>query len=688
MESKKNISNGLFRVDLAEQTQPNFIAQKNKEWVLYGDNNDYTKYLIDLFNRNAEHNAIISGKTNYIAGKGLYVDDVEDIEEAAKLEKFLSYANRYQDWNEILKKITLDFELFNGYALQCVYGKGGKIVDVYHLEFSKVRLSKCGKKAFYCNDWSVRQPETTEAFKTFDLYNDEQKTGSSILYYKVNRPTSVPYGDIYPIPDYVGCTADIETDINITAFHFSNAANGMTAQALLTFFNGEPTDEDKRMIKKLFEKNHTGPNKAGSVIFNFVDENQKGAELTNLSASDLDKQFEVLSKRLLQKIFTGHKVTNPILFGIMQEGKLGSRQELIEAWEHFTKTYIDIRRPHVLNTVQFFAKKQGLQYEYIEIEELEPIGLEVPLSDAEVAASLSFDEKRQLIAKKYGIELTAIEDDRDRRLPLASKLGVGGTSSLLQVVQLPIPAQQKVSILTGVFGVSLKKAWEITGMTQAQGQPTTAPTQMSEQEDPVLVALLSCGKDDNQDEVVEERFIDFDSNEGAMKFEANQKLKFADVISGDVKTIRQAILDLLAGDPSIKPELIAKQLGLDVEYINEQIGYLIDKGIILEDTAGFTPTSKGLDKAEEAPIAETEIYTVYKYAERNGVPDAKESRTFCKKLLASGKTWERSDIEDKSNQFGTNVWLYRGGWYTNPDTKETTPYCRHIWKAVTKKRKK
>ena len=29
---------------------------------------------------------------------------------------------------------------------------------------------------------------------------------------------------------------------------------------------------------------------------------------------------------------------------------------------------------------------------------------------------------------------------------------------------------------------------------------------------------------------------------------------------------------------------------------------------------------------------------------------------------------------------GTNVWLYKGGWYSNPRTDAPTPQCRHIWK--------
>ena len=46
-------------------------------------------------------------------------------------------------------------------------------------------------------------------------------------------------------------------------------------------------------------------------------------------------------------------------------------------------------------------------------------------------------------------------------------------------------------------------------------------------------------------------------------------------------------------------------------------------------------------------------------------------------------------IETYTNEFGEDAWNYRGGFYTNPNTGETTPWCRHIWVGETKvKRKK
>lgn len=71
----------------------------------------------------------------------------------------------------------------------------------------------------------------------------------------------------------------------------------------------------------------------------------------------------------------------------------------------------------------------------------------------------------------------------------------------------------------------------------------------------------------------------------------------------------------------------------------------------------------------------------YVYAVRPNVPEPKtESREFCVNLMAMNKSYSREDINALENDIGTNVFQYRGGYYTNPDTKKTTPYCRHIWR--------
>lgn len=693
----ENKKNRIVSIELAQQVQPEFVAQKNKDWVLYGKENDYTKYLIYLHQNNAIHGAILNGKANYISGQGLFYEKakVTDLEQQAALDAFIDRANRFQSWNDLLFPMALDLSIFNCFALQIVFGLNGKAKDYYHLPLFKLRKSKDGKYVYYCNNWYQSSPQNDPSFKRFPVYNQNVRVGSAIYFYVVPSVVATDYGDTYGIPDYVHCITNVATDTNVDEYHFSNTENGMTAQGILNFYQGTPTDDDMRAIKKKFERKHTGPSKTGKLIFNFVDEGQKGVDLTNLGDSELDKKFELVDKRNVERIFIGHYVTDPTLFGIKVESMFGqTKEQRKSSFDQYHKNYIELRRPHILKVIQHFAGLAGVLSDELKIKNADPFGLEVPLTDQEIANTLTFDEKRQLVAKKYNLELTAEESDKDKRLTLANKLGVGGVASLLEVIKdTSIAAERKVFILNSLFGISLKKAQAMIGLTPDQLTTTTTEARMyamSEDSDSVLEALLSCGSPINDDEVLESKFIDFDSEEAALKYEKAQFQKFADVLEVDVKTIRNAILDLITGDPLSKPETIAKQLGVDVDYVNEQLDFLESKKFIERTGKQIIVKDKGLAKAEDLePITETEIYTVYEYTVRSGVPKPESSsRPFCEKLMSSGKQWTREDIEKISSSEGVNVWVYRGGFYHNPKTDETTPYCRHIWKAVTKVRRK
>jgi hypothetical protein len=77
----------------------------------------------------------------------------------------------------------------------------------------------------------------------------------------------------------------------------------------------------------------------------------------------------------------------------------------------------------------------------------------------------------------------------------------------------------------------------------------------------------------------------------------------------------------------------------------------------------------------------------YRYDLREGISGPKKlpngrTRDFCVQLLDANRYYSREDINTMENGFGKSVFKYAGGWYNNPDTGETTPYCRHNWFMV------
>ena len=58
-------------VNLSTYTAPKITEEKNKDFVGYGEDNNYYQYLIDQYQGSPTNNAIINGITEMIYGKGL-----------------------------------------------------------------------------------------------------------------------------------------------------------------------------------------------------------------------------------------------------------------------------------------------------------------------------------------------------------------------------------------------------------------------------------------------------------------------------------------------------------------------------------------------------------------------------------------------------------------------------------------
>lgn len=157
---------------------------------------------------------------------------------------------------------------------------------------------------------------------------------------------------------------------------------------------------------------------------------------------------------------------------------------------------------------------------------------------------------------------------------------------------------------------------------------------------------------------------------------ARQELMFETIgeIKIQIKDFDKNVLALLQkGEDSTS---IAKALNTNIEAVAKSINQLSTWELYQKGNT----TQLGESLLEEIEIPITEFEVRYSYRTRTDVPPVKtESRKFCLKLIELNRSYSRQDIDSISNRVDRNVWNYRGGWYTNPDTGKTTPWCRHEW---------
>lgn len=653
----------------AEAKQPKFAEKKGVDggYIKYGENNDYPEYIVDLYNKSSKHSAIIKSKVHYITGNGWSGD--------ADAQSFIEKANRIESLNDLTRKVSLDIEIFGGAFLEIIWDMSGNLAEIWHCDYTKMRTNKDNTQYWYKEDWkdSKVKPEIIAAF------NPKQPKGKQILYVKEYRPNI----GIYGLPSYFAALNYIESDIEVSKHILGNAQTGFSASKLITLPNGEPNDEEKRNVDNRIRKTYSGADGKKYMIA-FVNDISRKPVIDDLGTSDLTKEdFGKIDELIQTNIFSGHQVTTPSIMGIAEAGKLGTRTEMRDGYEIFKNTYVNAKQMHLESVFNMLAKYKGVQSK-IKIIPTEPIGIE--FSEATIVSIAP----KEWILEKAGIDINKyLPTPTDENNAPVETLSVnehikGLKGREWQNMQRIIREFNKGKINREQASAMLKTGYALSD--------DEVNTWLGQELDAEFAA---------QDFSV---FYEFGENQDAYNVWKSKK-RFSEeadfYMFADVTQLESDILDQIAKQKDITPEVLAEVLDENVDTINtilkdledrkilktteEKIGKGINSNIIISRQL-VQPLSKTVGNVKPQT---TEILVRYSYGWKSGFSDAdlSNSRPFCKELIRAKKLYSRSDIEQISARLGYSVWDRAGGWWTMP-SGEHSESCRHEWKTNIVTRKK
>lgn len=346
------------RINFAVQPPPKFKEARGQEWYEYGQKNNFPAVILDLYNSSSLHNAIVTQKAHFIAGKETAVKVEGTVGEKVGAQKALDYANPYESWQDIKYKAAMDLENFGGFAFQAIWNAPGtRVLYWYHLPFDKCRVNKDASKVWYSDDWNDKREDRLE-FPAFDL---EKPGGTQVLWFKQYRAGE----GVYPLPDWYPARTYIEIDTKISDFHYNNISNGFSLGKIIQIFKGEPTEDIKAEFDRKFKANTTGTENANGVLISWMEKGEDPLQVVDLMPGDFDKQYLQLSETVRDNIFYAHRVTSPMLFGVRVAGELGGRNELKQAYEVFDRAYVAPKRTQmdkVLTTMFQATGQEGELY--------------------------------------------------------------------------------------------------------------------------------------------------------------------------------------------------------------------------------------------------------------------------------------------------------------------------------------
>jgi len=309
-------------VQLATYTTPEVTEVDNREWVGYGEDNQYFQFLIDRYNGSATNNAIINGVSAMIYGKGLdATDSSKKPEEYAQMKMLLK--------DDCIQKVASDLKLMGQCALQIIYTQDrSQIAQVEHIPVETLRAEKCDDDGnipayFYFYDWAeYQQNDVLERIPVFGTSN----APIEILYVKPYKAGFKYYSPV----DYQGGLQYCELEEEIANYHLNNIMNGLAPSMLLNFNNGTPSEEERSLIEQRIKAKYQGTSNAGRFILAFNDSAESAATIETVQLSDAPQQYEFLSTESMKKIMVAHRVVSPILFGIKDMSGFGNNAEEIE----------------------------------------------------------------------------------------------------------------------------------------------------------------------------------------------------------------------------------------------------------------------------------------------------------------------------------------------------------------------
>ena len=655
----------LFKFD--QVPLPVYKEVKGKDWIYYGEKNDYPNYLLRIYNNSAKHNAIVTGKVDYICGNGWSVKAEDEMQKAKAFGLIDRINTKDESLNELTKKLVTDLTIFGGYYLQVIWTKAtNEIAELYHVDYYKVRTNADNSEFYVSDNWIKNDNVNPRPdFETYPAFDPNNTTGTQILYFKEYRAGA----NTYSLPDYRGAISYIELDISIGEYHLNTINNGMFSSKLINLNGGKVSQEEEDRIERQFKDKFAGSKNAGKFMLAFNDSKENEPSIIDLSGTELDKHFDLLNKTVQQEIFSGHKITSPMLFGVKTEGQLGGRAELREASELFQNTYVNAKQRSIEEIVNYLLKFNDIIAE-VEIKKTEPISFE--FSEAIISQNMTQEEIRE----KLG--LAPIEKKETQ----GSQDIINSLNSLSPLIATKVVESMDINELRGLIGLPVKK--DIVTPELIGEEPAAAfsdhlhiECSISDHDAAILEKFQGKGIKKDKFKVIESTKMHFSSMDEFIK----QDL-FAEYLLNEVQ---RKIISQIQRNEAVTIPQIAKAVGIDEASVISRINTLIDDQVLVEKIDREGLITRSVTRTGEAAVKRLEPVTsfkvLYSYEERPNIPAAKSgSRPLCEKLYGSGLFFTREEIQNISNQLGYSVFQLCGGWYTNPNTGRRTPYCRHEWK--------
>lgn len=294
-----------------------------KDFIAWGSDNRYPNYLFSLYEDCATLQSIINGTVDFVCGNDI----------TCNLPIFEKTVNKNGDTIlDIIQRISTDYLIFGGFALQVIRNAVGNITELYWVDFTKIRSDKKNEVFFYSDEWDKSYGRVK--YIIYPKFNLDDSNPSSIFYYKGNKTRGT-----YPVPVYNAAITSCELEKKINEFHLNEISNNFLTSKIINFNSGVPDDDLKNEIENSINEKFSGAENAGRILISFNNNKDSETTVADIPQDEFGERYDSLAKRSTSQIFTAFRAT-PNLFGLPTETTGFNQQEFAEAFKLYNRTAV------------------------------------------------------------------------------------------------------------------------------------------------------------------------------------------------------------------------------------------------------------------------------------------------------------------------------------------------------------
>jgi len=349
-------------IELSAYTRPEITESKQRDWIHFGDDNNFPKYLINRYINSPTNHTIINSIATQVYGKGL-----DAFDKSQKPDEYAAMINMFK--KKDLKRLILDLKILGMGALQVTY-KGKRVDQVTHFPMETLRPEKCNDKGeieawFYHPDW--QKAKRNDKPLRIPVFGSGASNEIMILGRYIS---SMKY---LSLPDWMGSAAYCELEENIADYLLNTVNNSFSASKMINFPNGTPSRDKMVEIKNDVVRKLTSQH-GDKIIVSFSESKETAPEVIDLPIQDAAQTYEYLSEECSRKIMIGHRVTSPLLIGLRDGNSgLGSNaDEIINSSRLFTNVTIRPYQEQIIDALDEIMAVNGLSLDMY-FKTLEPL---------------------------------------------------------------------------------------------------------------------------------------------------------------------------------------------------------------------------------------------------------------------------------------------------------------------------